>query len=117
NVAMILMSVGVGGIMIELYSPGLILPGIVGAVSLITAFYSFQTLSANFAGILLIALGFFLFILEFKVHTFGLLTLSGTASILFGALMLFRNSGGGLEISLWAIAGTVGVMLSVLCGL
>jgi membrane-bound serine protease (ClpP class) len=117
NVAMILMSVGVGGIMIELYSPGLILPGIVGAVSLITAFYSFQTLSANFAGVLLIALGFLLFILEFKVHAFGLLTLSGTASILFGALMLFKNSGGGLEVSLGAIIGTVGVMLAVLFGL
>lgn len=117
NVAMVLMSIGVGGIMIELYSPGLILPGIVGAVSLITAFYSFQTLSANFAGILLMALGLLLFILEFKVHTFGLLTLSGTASILFGALMLFRNSGGGLEVSLSAIVGTVGVMLAVLFGL
>jgi membrane-bound serine protease (ClpP class) len=117
NVAMVLMSIGVGGIMIELYSPGLILPGIVGAVSLITAFYSFQTLSANFAGILLMALGLLLFILEFKVHTFGLLTLSGTASILFGALMLFRNSGGGLEVSMSAVIGTVGIMLAVLFGL
>ncbi|MBI3551113.1 MAG: nodulation protein NfeD [Elusimicrobia bacterium] len=117
NVAMILMSVGVAGIMIELYSPGLILPGIVGAVSLITAFYSFQTLSASFAGLLLIALGFLLFILEFKVHSFGLLTLSGTASILFGALMLFRDSGGGVAVSKTTIAATIGPLLAFLFAL
>lgn len=114
NVAMILMSVGVAGIMIELYSPGLILPGIVGVVSLVTAFYSLQTLSANFAGVLLIALGVLLFILEFKVHSFGLLTLSATASILYGALMLFRGTAGGLTISWAAIASTVGGLLAVL---
>ena len=115
NVAMILMSVGVAGIMIELYSPGLILPGIVGVVSLVTAFYSLQTLSANFAGVLLIALGVLLFVLEFKVHSFGLLTLSGIASILYGALMLFRGAdAGGLTLSWTTIAGTVGGMLGVL---
>ncbi len=117
NVAMVLMSVGVAGIMIELYSPGLILPGIVGAVSLITAFYSFQTLSASFAGLLLIALGFLLFVLEFKVHSFGLLTLSGTASILFGSLMLFRDASGGLAISKVTIVATIVPLLAFLFGL
>lgn len=117
NVAMVLMSLGVAGIMIELYSPGLILPGIVGAVALITAFYSFQTLSAGFAGLLLIALGFLLFLLELKVHSFGLLTLSGMASVLFGALMLFRDSSGGLAVSKAAIAAALGPTLAVLLGL
>lgn len=117
NIAMVLMSLGVSGMLIELYSPGLILPGIVGAVSLILAFYSFQTLSANFAGVLLMFLGVVLFILELKIVSFGLLALSGTAAILFGAMMLFKETGGGLAVSWSVIAGTVGslvVLLSVL---
>ena len=113
NIAMILMTLGVSGLLIELYSPGLILPGIVGASSLILAFYSFQTLSANYAGLLLIVLGLLLFVLEFKVHSFGLLTLSGAASVLFGALMLFRDSAGGLRVSPGVIASTVTTMLGV----
>jgi membrane-bound serine protease (ClpP class) len=117
NIAMILMTVGVAGVMIELYAPGLILPGIVGAFSLIVAFYSFQTLSANFAGLLLIALGLLLFLLEFKVHSFGLLVVSGMACFLFGALMLFKNASGGLEISRSIIASTLGTMSAALLAL
>lgn len=117
NIAMILMSVGVAGIMIELYSPGLILPGIVGAVSLVVAFYSFQTLSANLAGVLLIALGMMFFLLEFKVHAFGLLVLSGIGAFLFGALMLFKDSAGGVSISNNVLFSTVGTMSVVLIAL
>ena len=117
NIAMILMSVGVAGIMIELYSPGLILPGIVGAVSLIVAFYSFQTLSANFAGVLLIALGLLFFLLEFKVHTFGLLVLSGMAAFLFGALMLFNGAPSGIALSRGVLFSTLGTMSAVLIAL
>ncbi|MBI5630483.1 MAG: nodulation protein NfeD [Elusimicrobia bacterium] len=93
NIAMILMTLGVSGLLIELYSPGLILPGIVGAVSLILAFYSFQTLSAGYAGVLLILLGFLLYILELKIASFGLLALSGTAALFMGGLMVFRDTG------------------------
>ncbi len=94
NIAMILMSIGVTGILIELYSPGLILPGLVGAVSLILAFYSFQTLSVNFAGVLFIAIGFLLFLLELKIASFGLLAIGGTAAVLFVYMMLFKDSPG-----------------------
>lgn len=114
NIAMVLMSLGVSGMLIELYSPGLILPGIVGAVSLILAFYSFQTLSANFAGVLLMFLGVVLFILELKIVSFGLLALSGTAAILFGAMMLFKEAGGGLAVSWGVIAGTAGSLIALL---
>jgi membrane-bound serine protease (ClpP class) len=117
NIAMILMTLGVSGLLIELYSPGLILPGIVGAASLILAFYSFHTLSASYAGILLILMGFLLYILELKFTSFGLLALSGTAAVFFGALMLFRGSGGGLRISMGVLTGTVGTMAAVFAAL
>lgn len=108
NIAMILMSLGAAGLFIELYNPGLILPGVVGAVSLVMAFYSFQTLSANFAGVALILLGFVFFIAEIKVLSYGLLTLAGAASILLGGLMLFNQpSLGGLSISMSMLLTTV----------
>ena len=77
------------------------------------AFYSFQTLSASFAGVLLIMLGFLLYVLELKVHSFGLLAVSGTASILFGTLMLFRNSGEGVSVSGSVIVSTLGTLVAL----
>ena len=114
NIAMILMSLGAAGLFIELYSPGLILPGVVGAVSLVMAFYSFQTLSVNFAGIALILLGFVFFVAEIKVISYGLLTLAGAASILLGGLMLFNQpSMGGLFVSLNMLLSTVIGLIAV----
>ncbi|MEK7721264.1 MAG: NfeD family protein, partial [Elusimicrobiota bacterium] len=114
NIAMLLMSLGAAGLFIELYNPGLILPGVVGAVSLVTAFYSFQTLSANFAGVALILLGFVFFIAEIKVLSYGLLTLSGALSILLGGLMLFnRPSMGGLSISMNILLSSITWLIAV----
>ncbi len=108
NIAMILMSLGAAGLFIELYNPGLILPGVVGAVALVLGFYSFQTLSANFAGVLLILLGFVFFIAEIKVLSYGLLTLAGAASVILGALMLFNMpSIGGLSISMQILGSSL----------
>lgn len=117
NIAMVLMTLGVSGLLIELYSPGLILPGIVGAVSLILAFYSFQTLSASLAGIMLLLVGMILFILELKITSYGLLGLSGTAAVLFGGLMLFRNSAPGLQVERSLLFGTLGTVLLLLTAL
>ncbi|MDO8803495.1 MAG: nodulation protein NfeD [Elusimicrobiota bacterium] len=114
NIAMILMSLGAAGLFIELYNPGLILPGVVGAVSLVLAFYSFQTLSANFAGIALMLLGFVFFIAEIKVLSHGLLTLAGAASILLGGLMLFNQpSMGGLSVSMSMLLSTIVGLIAV----
>ena len=115
NVAMILMSLGAAGLFIELYNPGLILPGIVGAISLIMAFYSFQTLSASYAGILLILAGMIFFLLEIKVTSYGMLALGGVASIVLGTLMLFQqNALGGIGVSYTilfsSLAGLLGVV-------
>lgn len=117
NIAMILMSLGAAGLFIELYNPGLILPGVVGAVSLVMAFYSFQTLSANFAGLALIALGFIFFIAEIKVVSYGLLTLGGAISVLLGGLMLFNQpSMGGLSVSMSMLISTVIGLIAVVAG-
>jgi membrane-bound serine protease (ClpP class) len=114
NIAMILMSLGAAGMFIELYNPGLILPGVVGAVALVLGFYSFQALSANFAGVLLIMLGFVFFIAEIKVLSYGLLTLGGVVSIILGALMLFNApSMGGLSVSMHILGSTVGTLVAV----
>ncbi|NJL17479.1 MAG: hypothetical protein HC938_10015, partial [Nitrospira sp.] len=75
NIAYLLMSIGTIGIMAELYSPGAILPGIIGAISLILAFYSFQSLPVNYAGALLVILGVVFLLLEISVTSYGLLAL------------------------------------------
>ncbi len=117
NIAVILMSLGAAGLFIELYNPGLILPGVVGAVSMVLAFYSFQTLSANFAGVALLLLGFVFFIAEIKVTSYGLLTLGGAVSILLGGLMLFNKpSMGGLSVSMTMLLSTIIGLIAVVAG-
>ncbi len=105
NIAFILMLIGLAGLYFELAHPGVILPGVVGAMSLLLAFYAFQTLPVNFIGILLILLGFIFFILEIYLTSFGLLTLAGIISLLLGGMMLFRGgpeADGGLAVA-WNI--------------
>src|SRR3989338_5334222 len=117
NIAFILMTLGTIGLIAELYNPGAILPGIVGAISLILAFYSLQTLPINYAGVLLILLGIVLFILEIKVVSYGLLSLGGIASMVLGALMLVKTDAPFLKVSLSVIIPTVvtfgGLLLAV----
>jgi len=91
NVAYILMLIGLAGIYFELSSPGAILPGIIGGISLILAFFAFQTLPVNYAGVALILLAVILFFAEIKVPSYGLLTVGGIISMVFGSLLLFRN--------------------------
>jgi membrane-bound serine protease (ClpP class) len=118
DIAMLLMSLGAAGLFIELYNPGLVLPGVVGAVSLVTALYSFQTLSANTAGLALIALGFVFFIAEIKVISYGLLTLAGAASVLFGGLLLFsKQQLGGLSVSIPMLLSTIIGLVAVVAAL
>jgi len=91
NIAYILMMIGLAGLYFELAHPGAILPGVVGAISLILAFFAFQTLPVNYAGLLLIALGIIFFIAEIKVASYGLLSLAGLISLALGSVMLFEN--------------------------
>jgi membrane-bound serine protease (ClpP class) len=102
NIAFILMLIGLAGLYFELSNPGVVLPGVVGALSLLLALYAFQTLPVNFIGVLLIILAFVLFILEIYVTSFGLLSVGGIAALVLGSLMLFKGGGMGMAIA-WSV--------------
>lgn len=103
NIAYILMILGFYGLFFELSHPGVIFPGVVGAICLILAFFAFQTLPVNYAGMLLILLGIFLFIAEIKVISYGLLTVGGVVSMTLGSLLLFDSPEPYLRASLAVI--------------
>jgi membrane-bound serine protease (ClpP class) len=103
NFAYILLLLGIYGVFFELSNPGSVLPGVVGAIFLILAFWSMQTLPLNLAGLLLIAVGLVLFLLEAHVTSFGLLTIGGIIASVLGAIMLFDSPDPALRISLWVI--------------
>jgi membrane-bound serine protease (ClpP class) len=103
NIAYMLMLLGFYGLFFELSNPGAILPGIVGAISLILAFYSLQALPVNYAGLLLILLSIILFILEIKVVSYGALTLGGIISLVLGSMMLIESPAPYMKISLYLI--------------
>ncbi len=91
NIAYMLLSLAILGITVEIFNPGLIFPGVFGAISGLLAFYSLGMLPVNYAGILLMALAFGLFIAEAFTPTFGLLTAGGITSLVIGSLILFKG--------------------------
>ncbi len=107
NIAYILMLVGMSGIMLELYNPGAIFPGVIGGISLILAFYAMQALPVNYAGLLLIILAVILLIMEIKIVSYGLLSIGGIISMTIGSLMLFDSPYPFLRVSLSVIIPTV----------
>ncbi|MBL7032518.1 MAG: nodulation protein NfeD [Candidatus Delongbacteria bacterium] len=102
NIAYILLLIGIYGIFFELYNPGVILPGVVGGISLILGFYALQMLPVNYAGLGLILFGIILFIAEIKVTSFGLLSVGGTLSLLMGSIMLIDSTEEFMQIS-WSV--------------
>jgi membrane-bound serine protease (ClpP class) len=109
NIAYILMMVGVLGLFFELSNPGAILPGVLGGISLILAFFAFQSLPINWAGLLLILFGIILLIAEIKVVSHGILTIGGVVAMMLGSLMLYDAPETGLRISWLVILPTVGI--------
>ncbi len=107
NIAYVLMLLGIIGIFFELSNPGLILPGVIGGISLILAFYAFSTLPVNYAGFLLIFLGIVMFVAEIKIPSYGMLTLGGVISLLLGSLMLIDSSSPYMRISLKVLLPSV----------
>jgi membrane-bound serine protease (ClpP class) len=110
NIAYILMMIGLAGLYFELAHPGVVLPGVVGGICLLLAFFAFQTLPINFIGIMLIFLAFIFFILEFKIVSYGLLSLAGLVSLLLGGMMLYRGGEGGVDISWSVLIPTVAIV-------
>jgi membrane-bound serine protease (ClpP class) len=121
NIAYILMMIGLAGLYFELSHPGVILPGVIGSIALILAFYSFQTLPVNTAGVLLILLALIFFIMEMNIASFGLLSVAGIISLILGSMMLFdRGMDGGLAVSWQVLVPTmalVGGFFAVVAGL
>jgi len=111
NIAYIFFLLGMYGLLFELYNPGAILPGVVGVIALILAFYSLHTLPVNYAGLALIVFGIILFILEIKITSHGLLAVGGVVSLLLGSIMLL-NPESTLEVV--AISWSV-IIPAVLC--
>jgi len=107
NIAYILLLLGIYGILFELYNPGSIFPGVIGAICLILAFYSLQALPINYAGLALIILGIILLLLEIKIVSHGLLTIGGAISLLLGSIMLINSPFELMQISLTVIITAV----------
>jgi membrane-bound serine protease (ClpP class) len=91
NVAYVLLMLGMLGLFFELANPGVIVPGIVGGISLILAFFAFQSLPINWAGLLLILFGVVLLVAEIKVVSHGVLTIGGVVALLLGSVLLVNT--------------------------
>jgi membrane-bound serine protease (ClpP class) len=116
NLILLLMSVGVLGITVEIFNPGLIFPGTVGAISLIIGLFGLQVLPISWAGVLLLLLAAAFFGAEPFVTSHGALALAGGVCFVLGALLLFEPAGDAYEVS-WpvavAIAGTFVLLFGV----
>ncbi len=109
NVAYILMLLGIYGLFFELWNPGFVLPGVVGAISLVLALFAFQVLPVNYAGLALIILGMSFMVAEAFVPSFGVLGLGGVVAFVFGSVILLDTDVPGYGIS-WTLIMTVAVV-------
>ena len=113
NVAYVLMMLGTLGLIFELSNPGAVLPGVIGGISLILAFFAFQSLPINFAGMLLILFAIVLFIAEVKVVSHGVLAIGGVVAMALGSLMLYDEPESGFRVSWLVIIPTVAVTAGI----
>jgi membrane-bound serine protease (ClpP class) len=104
NIAFILFTLGSLGLVMELYNPGAIVPGVVGGICIILAFFSFQVLPINYSGIALILFAVILFLLEIKVPSYGILSIGGVISLVLGGLFLVDSPVPYLQVSKSVIA-------------
>ena len=100
-----LLLVGIYGLLLEGYNPGAVLPGVVGALSLLLGLYGLQLLAVNYAGLALMALGIGLIVTEFFMPAFGSLGVGGLAAFVVGSIILFDNDAPGLRVAMPLIAG------------
>jgi membrane-bound serine protease (ClpP class) len=107
------MMIGLAGLYFELSHPGAIFPGVIGAISLILAFFSFQTLPVNYAGVILILLAIIFFIAEVKVASYGILSIGGLVALTLGSLMLFENMRVSLKLMMPTIVLVGGFFVTV----
>jgi membrane-bound serine protease (ClpP class) len=106
QIAYLLLTLGILGLTVELWTPGAILPGVVGGLCLLLAFFALQILPVNTIGLLLIVFGIAMLILELKVPSFGALGVGGAVALLIGSVMLTREVP-GVSVSLYLIVPAV----------
>ena len=107
NIAYLLLLIGLAGLYFEFSTPGAILPGVIGGISLLLAFFGLSTLPVNYTGILLILFSVILFIAEIKIMSYGMLTVGGVISLALGSFMLFDTPEPALRISLQVLLPAV----------
>src|SRR5215831_6865953 len=110
NLLSILFLLGIIGLIFEVLHPGVVLPGALGAVSLVLALYGFSVLTPSWGGIALMLLGVALLVIDLHAPTHGVLTIAGVISLLFGMALLFQNTPGGYHVNLWLIVGIGGAI-------
>ena len=111
NIAYLLMILGFYGLFFEIRSPGAIFPGVLGVVFLILAFFAFQVLPINYAGLALILVAIILFILEVSITSYGLLTIGGLISMILGSMMLFNVSEAPKELFSVSLAVIIPIVI------
>jgi len=114
NLIVLFMSIGTLGIIVELWNPGLIFPGTVGAISLILGLFGLQVLPISAAGLLLMLLAFAFFAAEAFVPTHGAITLAGAVCFVLGSLLLFEPAGSTYQVSLPAVLAIAGTMTALM---
>jgi membrane-bound serine protease (ClpP class) len=100
NVAYILMLLGIYGLIFELYNPGAVIPGIVGAIALVLALYAFHVLPVNYAGVALILIGVALIVTELFLPSFGAIGIGGVAAFIIGSIILMDTDVEGYRVSM-----------------
>ncbi len=112
DIAFLLLSLGSLGILIEFYNPGTIFPGVAGLISLLIGFISLQILPFNYGGLALVFVGLALFVAEVYVTSYGLLSLAGLISFIFGAILLFETNESDVKVGhsvIFATSATLGL--------
>jgi membrane-bound serine protease (ClpP class) len=119
NLLSLLFLAGIGGIVFEVFHPGVVLPGALGAVALVTALYGFAVLPTNWAGAALVLLGLVLLVIDAHVVTHGALTVAGLVALGVGMLMLFHDAPAPYRVNTWfvlALTGAIGGFMAFALG-
>jgi len=112
NLISLLFLLGVIGLIFEVLHPGVVLPGALGAVSLVLALYGFSVLTPSWGGLALMLLGIALLVIDLHAPTHGVLTIGGLIALLFGLALLFQNEPGVYRVNLWLILG-IGAAIAI----
>jgi membrane-bound serine protease (ClpP class) len=105
NLISILFLAGIAGLVFEVLHPGIVLPGALGAVSLVLSLYGFSVLTPSWGGLALVVLGIVLLVVDLHAMTHGALTIGGLVSLGFGLALLFQNEPPGYRVDTWLVVG------------